>query len=433
MAESRSNIENVIMLGNPGSGKSTILSAMIGRNAFPRGISIGTGMTVRFVAVVDNQIRHIDTPGLDDALKREQAAEEMRLALQQDGYYRIIFVVTLEAGRVKNADKATIRLVLNAARQITTSQYSIIVNKVTNGEARLLADPNQFSLLKTALFSELPAVTDRIFLNKLDFQLLDDTDDQLMNMSNELRRFLREAPRIQVNSGEVSYIKWDEFERTIRALEETHRRLQESEEEVKRERARFDKEIADAKAAEKARVDKAIADEKARVIKAIADEKARFDEEIADAKAAEKARVDKAIADEKDRVDKAIADEKARFDKEIADAKAAEKARVDKEIADEKARVFAPLIDAPNQALINEFDQVAQRIPRLPVLEEAISRHLIYRKWHFDKMKKGKKVYKKTGQKHSDCIIQQDKYIAGLRLEHSQITADAVRLGLIKK
>ncbi len=75
-------------------------------------------------------MRFCDTPGLDDCLTRENAAAEIRSGLQQDAYYRIFFVVTLESGRVKSQDVSTMKLVLEAAKQIKTSSYSIIVNKV---------------------------------------------------------------------------------------------------------------------------------------------------------------------------------------------------------------------------------------------------------------------------------------------------------------
>jgi len=417
MEQQEEAIENFIVVGNPGAGKSTLLNGMIGRNAFLRGISIGSGKTFRFDKAIENRIRYCDTPGLDDPLLRQQAAEQIRLALQQDGYYRIVFVVTLEAGRVKPADKATIRLVLNATSQVTTSQYSIVVNKVSTPEARRLADPDQFSLLKTALFSQIPVVTDRIHLNKLDYELLDADDDSdvVMNMSDELRRFLREAPRIKVNSGQVSHIQWDEFERTVAAAEEANRRLKESQEEVKRERARFEKEIADAKAAEKARADKAIADEKARSDKEIAELKAQKDQEKADN-------------------DKRIAELQAYNDRLKA---AEEQARKDKQLADENKLIA--LINAAQKAHDDEIarkeaelTRVRQEISNLPGLVDAIRRHKIYRDQHIKALREGRVYYidnKGIKHKNSDCKVQQEKYIVELELAHSRIIADARRLG----
>ena len=39
---------NFLLIGNPGTGKSTILNGLIGRLAFKSGVSYGSGMTYQF-------------------------------------------------------------------------------------------------------------------------------------------------------------------------------------------------------------------------------------------------------------------------------------------------------------------------------------------------------------------------------------------------
>ena len=57
-----------------------------------------------------------DTPGLSDLEMREKAGREIKAVLSKVGLYRLVFVLTLEAGRVKPDDATTIRLILNALK-----------------------------------------------------------------------------------------------------------------------------------------------------------------------------------------------------------------------------------------------------------------------------------------------------------------------------
>ena len=70
-----------------------------------------------------------DTPGLSDTMMRKEAAEEITKALSKNGMYKLIFVVTVEAGRAREDDVSTTNLVLAAIHH--KIHYGIIVNKVT--------------------------------------------------------------------------------------------------------------------------------------------------------------------------------------------------------------------------------------------------------------------------------------------------------------
>ena len=129
---------HILFAGNPGSGKSTLLNCLmssrssrsLGKNEkFKSGPSIATGLTFKLGKKTVNGVTYMDTPGLDDIDKRKQAAEAITEALKQDGSYQVVFVVTLESGRVKPADVTTIQLILKSAEQIT--HYGIIFNKLS--------------------------------------------------------------------------------------------------------------------------------------------------------------------------------------------------------------------------------------------------------------------------------------------------------------
>ena len=95
----------VILAGNPGSGKSTLLNSLAGKITFPSGVSIGEGLTtiVQTARGTDGKL-YGDTPGLDDVAIRAKAAGEMNKILRANNAIKLVFVVTLEAGRVKPAE-----------------------------------------------------------------------------------------------------------------------------------------------------------------------------------------------------------------------------------------------------------------------------------------------------------------------------------------
>ncbi|KAJ3110747.1 hypothetical protein HK100_002920 [Physocladia obscura] len=81
----------ILLVGNPGTGKSAILNGLTGAAYFKAGNSFGKGCTHVCQSVLVNGITYMDTPGLDDVEIREQAAEEIRKALDNSGEYRIFF------------------------------------------------------------------------------------------------------------------------------------------------------------------------------------------------------------------------------------------------------------------------------------------------------------------------------------------------------
>ena len=178
-----------IFVGNPGAGKSTLLNALLGRVEFRSGTSIATGLTAHLQwAKDDTGIEYGDTPGLADVRKREAAAEEISSALRAGGVYQLVFVLTLESGRVKPDDIATIQLVLTAIKK--EMRYGIIVNKVTeNFLASLRADEANLQELMTTLNSHSCTSTPFVFLYPRIADL-EDAEDKWHMPSDELKEFL---------------------------------------------------------------------------------------------------------------------------------------------------------------------------------------------------------------------------------------------------
>merc|ERR1712060_85686 len=93
-------------------------------------MSLGKGLTVELQREeVDGNV-YMDTPGLADVELREAAARAISRALKQDGWYKLFFVITLEAGRIRPQDQTTLKLVLTAAPEIQEN-YGVIITKVT--------------------------------------------------------------------------------------------------------------------------------------------------------------------------------------------------------------------------------------------------------------------------------------------------------------
>src|ERR1700688_3908991 len=134
-AAAASDHEYILFVGNPGVGKSTLINSIYGRNVAPSGLSAGVGMTKTFNSYEFNGRTYLDTPGLADAEIRAKAAVEIEKALKQNGRYRIFFVLTLEAGRIKPEDVIKIKTVMDAIR-IKDAKFNIIINKVCGAEKR---------------------------------------------------------------------------------------------------------------------------------------------------------------------------------------------------------------------------------------------------------------------------------------------------------
>ena len=210
-----------LFIGNPGVGKSTLVNCLAQKVLFKNGVSIGSGMTYQMEKKKHDGIVYMDTPGLADIKLRKAAAEAITKALKQNGMYQIFFVVTLESGRVRPQDLATIKLVLENAKDIT--HYSLIVNKLTK------AIYNRFLENKGQKLKEL--VTELNFGDEINAEPpsillllreddLDDADNAFTEME-ALRDFVVNAPCMLVLPDHVRNIPGDEsFDKVVSLFEE---------------------------------------------------------------------------------------------------------------------------------------------------------------------------------------------------------------------
>ncbi len=207
--------EYLILIGNPGVGKSTILNALLGRTAFRSGINAGTGLTTHLKLIEEPPGSNKffgDTPGLADMHKREQAAKEITKALRQDGIYKLVFVVTAESLRVRPESVATINIVLNTIKIENGYDvpYGIIVNKITKKNLHRLINNDE----EMHLFQE--CFTQKHRTNQFHFCLYDyalrDENDKLHTPTDELRAFLKDLDSLDIKSSRVSNIETNLFD-----------------------------------------------------------------------------------------------------------------------------------------------------------------------------------------------------------------------------
>lgn len=125
----------IIFIGTPGVGKSTLLNTCIGKPVFPSGVSFIAGMTRKSAFYSEDGITYIDTPGLDNDNERKAVAiREIEEALNRHRVVTVVFVFTLESGRLKPADMTTMKFILDSITQAgvdVEERYSIIINMVS--------------------------------------------------------------------------------------------------------------------------------------------------------------------------------------------------------------------------------------------------------------------------------------------------------------
>lgn len=204
----------VIFIGNPGVGKSTLLNGIIGDIIFRSGISYGRGLTQRVQTYTHGRITYGDTPGLDDIKSRKQAAAEISAALKSgEDDYKLVFVVTLEGGRIRPADVTTMKLVLDALPENIDAHHGIIINKLSK---KMMRDINSNVQVQNQLLAGLscgiPTSTQAPLFLYPKLSELEDEDDQMHDILPELTQYIYCMPSIYLKPKRVKDIDTTKFE-----------------------------------------------------------------------------------------------------------------------------------------------------------------------------------------------------------------------------
>ena len=175
----------IIAIGNPGSGKSTVLNSLAHEVLFKSGMSFGIGLPYQLDKETNKYGTFYDTPGLADDTLRKAAAVAIRNALREGGPFKLLFFITqdgvrvIDGGRVK--DRTTMKLVLDAIPEVENN-YGIVINQVHKTVARVV----NWSAFLTLSFDGIDenrrcAPSNIMFIGRMDE--LEGADDTLIDVT----------------------------------------------------------------------------------------------------------------------------------------------------------------------------------------------------------------------------------------------------------
>jgi predicted GTPase len=210
--------EIVVFCGNPGVGKSSLCNSIFQLPRFTSGISIGHGLTTGKQEYICDGRKYMDTPGLSDIDLRRQAGAAIEQALKENNNYKIIFVATLEAGRIKPDDLVTINTVCDAIN--APFNYGIIFNKVTKAVMRELEKSGEITAQ-----AYLPALH-KAPASCLIIQKSEDMEDEagmyLAAASEDRKKLINFIDKLQANviiANQVTNVEVDTYEEKVEKME----------------------------------------------------------------------------------------------------------------------------------------------------------------------------------------------------------------------
>jgi GTPase Era involved in 16S rRNA processing len=218
---------SIIAIGNPASGKSTILNALAGKVLFKSGSSFGHGVTYELKKAISAKGTFYDTPGLADKLYyktyyRQAAGKVISDSLREGGPFKLLFIVRTESGKVVEEDIVMLKLVLDATPE-AGNNYGVIINKVPENVAKDLENPKDKKIFLTKLFngieetrrctpSNITYILQKSELHAVDNALVDLDDLNTLQGDKFFDFVYFQVPTVQLTAGEANDIALDGFD-----------------------------------------------------------------------------------------------------------------------------------------------------------------------------------------------------------------------------
>ena len=203
--------EVIVFCGNSGIGKNSLLNSIFQEHIFESGVSLGVEMTQCSQGNIYEKKKYVDTPGLSDSTLREQAALAIETALKENKNYKIVFVITLNAGRIRPDDLVTINKVCEAIK--TDFKYGLVINEVNEEILELIKQNKQefescFLLSLNKKPKRIAVIKEcKVIKSKTDQYLTNDDSDRqiLVNLVNSLEPVMITAE----NVGKIDVINYE--------------------------------------------------------------------------------------------------------------------------------------------------------------------------------------------------------------------------------
>lgn len=140
----------------------------------------------------------------------------------------MIFCCKQDSGRVRPADIATIKMVLEACDEITANNFGIIVNMCSNRIMKKIAVEENRTTFSTVLQEELPRKTTFVLFLEVDPDLEDEGNAVVpVSKLKNYGAFLDQLPLVSITKGRAKDVKADEFEKLNAAMEEKNAQIKE--------------------------------------------------------------------------------------------------------------------------------------------------------------------------------------------------------------
>ncbi|KDO31511.1 hypothetical protein SPRG_03437 [Saprolegnia parasitica CBS 223.65] len=191
----------ILIIGNPGTGKSTTANCLAGQVLFDANVSYGRGLTVELSERECDGTTYMDTPGLADRELEKAAAVAITTALQRTGRYRIFFTVRLQFGRVVQEDILTMQRVMGSIHIKHTLTFAVIINQVDDEDYTHLVEGADFCQEdRDRVLAQVNAgsfTTPNIFfLRKIP--ALSRKKNAVTQLPSDFIEFVRNVPRIEM-------------------------------------------------------------------------------------------------------------------------------------------------------------------------------------------------------------------------------------------